>query len=162
MEKKVIYLAGGCFWGVEAYFKQLDGVIDTEVGYANGKEGETDYDKVNETGHAETLKLTYDPQILPLRKVLSYYYYIINPFTINRQGNDRGSQYRTGIFTVDEEDKKMAQEFLWEKQEKEEEKIQVLVEDLKNFIKAEDYHQDFLDKNPSGYCHVNLNDVPEF
>lgn len=157
---KEIYLAGGCFWGVEAYFKEIKGVVDTEVGYANGKTEQTTYEEVAATDHAETVHIKYDNEIISLEKLLEYLYYIIDPFSVDKQGNDRGRQYRTGIYSTNAEDLEKAREFLNEKQTSADNKIQVEVEELKNFIVAEDYHQDYLEKNPTGYCHINLNDRP--
>lgn len=157
---KTIYLAGGCFWGVEAYFKNLDGIVDTEVGYANGKTYKTTYEEVARTDHAETVEVKYDDEVIGLEEILEYLYYIIDPFSINKQGNDRGRQYRTGIYSNDKEVLEEVQNFLDKKQENEEKEIQVEVEELKNLVLAEEYHQDYLDKNPTGYCHINLNDVP--
>ena len=158
---KEIYLAGGCFWGVEAYFKQIDGVVDTEVGYANGRSKETNYQKVALTDHAETVHIEYDAEIISLEKLLEYLYYIIDPFSVNRQGNDIGRQYRTGVYSKDIRDLEKTKDFIKSKQEKADKEIRVEVEELKNFIIAEDYHQDYLDKNPRGYCHINLNDRPD-
>ncbi|MDO4595255.1 MAG: peptide-methionine (S)-S-oxide reductase MsrA [Tissierellia bacterium] len=158
---KTIYLAGGCFRGVEAYFKTIEGVICTQVGYANGDSEETKYEQLKFTGHAETVKLEFDENIIDLEKILEYFYYIVDPFSINRQANDIGFQYRTGIFTEDEEDFKFCKDFIKQKQSNEKEKIQIKVEKLKNYIKAEEYHQDYLYKNPLGYCHINLNDKPK-
>lgn len=157
---KEIYLAGGCFWGVEAYFKELNGVVDTEVGYANGKTEQTTYEEVAATDHAETVHIKYDEEVISLEKLLEYLYYIIDPFSVDKQGNDRGRQYRTGIYSRDLEDLEKAREFLNEKQASSDLEIKVEVEELKNFIVAEDYHQDYLEKNPTGYCHINLNDRP--
>ena len=157
---KQIYLAGGCFWGVEAYFKEIDGVVDTEVGYANGKTEQTTYEEVPATDHAETVDIKYDDDKISLEDLLEYLYYIIDPFSIDKQGNDRGRQYRTGIYSTNAEDLEKARKFLDKKQVGEDKEIQVEVEELKNFIIAEDYHQDYLDKNPTGYCHINLNDRP--
>lgn len=157
---KEIYLAGGCFWGVEAYFKEIDGVLDTEVGYANGKSDQTNYQEIKFTDHAETVEIKYDDEKISLEKLLEYLYYIIDPFSIDKQGNDRGRQYRTGIYSKNEEDLEKAKNFLDKKQEAEEKEIQVEVEKLRNFVIAEDYHQDYLEKNPTGYCHINLNDRP--
>lgn len=157
---KTIYLAGGCFWGVEAYFKNIKGIVDTEVGYANGNKDTTTYDEVSRTDHAETVEVKYDDELISLEEILEYLYYIIDPFSINKQGNDKGRQYRTGIYSNDKETLEEVQSFLDKKQENEEKEIQVEVGELKNFVIAEDYHQDYLDKNPTGYCHVDLNDVP--
>lgn len=156
-----IYLAGGCFWGMEAYFKTIDGIIDTGVGYANGKTENTNYRKVKETDHAETVYISYDDKIISFEKILEYFYYIIDPFSVNKQGNDRGRQYRTGIFLTNSSDLEKAIKFISKKQEKEKNKIAIEVEKLKNFVIAEDYHQDYLDKNPNGYCHININDKPD-
>lgn len=157
---KEIYLAGGCFWGVEAYFKELNGVVDTEVGYANGKTEQTTYEEVAATDHAETVHIKYDNEVISLEKLLEYLYYIIDPFSVDKQGNDRGRQYRTGIYSRDLEDLEKTRGFLNEKQASSDQEIKVEVEELKNFIVAEDYHQDYLEKNPTGYCHINLNDRP--
>lgn len=161
MKEKIIYLAGGCFWGVEAYFKTIDGVLDTEVGYANGNRDRTFYEIVKITGHAETVKIKFDQEKLSLEKLLEYFYYIVDPFSVNKQGNDIGSQYRTGIYSEDKDDLAFAKNFLEEKQKNEKEKIQIEVEDLKNFVIAEEYHQDYLEKNPNGYCHIDILDKPE-
>lgn len=117
---KEIYLAGGCFWGMEAYFKTIDGIIDTEVGYANGKTENTNYRKVKETDHAETLYISYDDKIISFEKILEYFYYIIDPFSINKQGNDRGRQYRTGIFLTNSSDLEKAIKFISKKTRKRE------------------------------------------
>lgn len=101
---KEIYLAGGCFWGVEAYFKEIEGITDIKVGYANGNTEQTNYQEVKKTDHAETVKVSYDNEKISLEEILEYFYYIIDPFSIDRQGNDMGRQYRTGIYSNDEED----------------------------------------------------------
>mgnify|MGYP000877596289 CR=1 FL=1 len=103
--KKEIYLAGGCFWGVEGYFAQLDGVLSTRVGYSNGQTAETTYQNIKSTDHAEVIYLTYDNSVLPLNDVFRHYFRIIDPVSVNKQGGDRGRQYRTGIYYVDEETK---------------------------------------------------------
>lgn len=158
---KEIYLAGGCFWGTDAYFRNLDGVIKTEVGYANGDGEETFYENLSLTGHAETVKLIFDENIISLDDILEHFYYIINPFSLNQQGADIGRQYRTGIYSKDDRDSDFARKFLSKKQELTDRKIQVEVDDLKNYVRAEEYHQDYLIKHPDGYCHVNLSDVWE-
>lgn len=155
--KSEIYLAGGCFWGVEGYFKKIPGVIDTEVGYANGNTSDTSYEKVGETNHSETVKVTYDSDKLSLQDILEYYFRIIDPTSVNKQGNDVGSQYRTGIYYTSENDKLIIDEIIRQVQKKYKEKIAVEVEGIKNFVLAEYYHQDYLDKNPNGYCHININ-----
>ena len=154
--KSEIYLAGGCFWGVEGYFKQLDGVIKTDVGYANGKSDKTSYKELKQTLHAEVLHLVYDKETISLDEILRHYFRIIDPTSLNKQGGDIGTQYRTGIYYVDEKSAKEALNFIKEEQKNYNKKIVVEVEPLKNYILAEEYHQDYLDKNPSGYCHVDL------
>lgn len=160
--KQTIYLAGGCFWGVDAYFKQIEGVEKTQAGYANGLTEDTFYENLKNSDHAETVKVVYEDEEISLEKLLEYFYYIIDPFSINKQGGDMGRQYRTGIYSEDGKTLEKVRKFLEEKQKNEEEQIQVEVEKLKNYIKAEEYHQDYLKKNPNGYCHVNLLDRPNF
>lgn len=154
---KVIYLAGGCFWGTEGYFKRLSGIKRTIVGYANGFSDETNYESVARTDHAETVKIYYDFSRISLTEILLHYFRIIDPKSINRQGNDVGRQYRTGIYWEegDSESEEIVRDFMAYEEEKLG-KLAVEVSVLKNFVKAEDYHQDYLDKNPMGYCHVNL------
>jgi len=103
---KEIYLAGGCFWGVQAYIDRIEGVEYTNVGYANGKSEQTDYNSIKKTGHAETVYIVYDPEKITLDELLGYYYGIIDPTSLNKQGSDQGTQYRSGIYYVDEEDRK--------------------------------------------------------
>lgn len=160
---KEIYLAGGCFWGVEAYMKKIYGVINAVSGYANGNSENPKYEDVvyRNTGHAETVQVTYDANKINLSTLLKYYFKIIDPTTLNQQGNDRGSQYRTGIYFSNEEDKKIIEEELKELQKKYTQKIVVECEKLKNFFVAEDYHQDYLKKNPNGYCHIDLSKANE-
>lgn len=158
---KDIYLAGGCFWGVDTYFSNLDGVVATEVGYANGKTETTTYEELYKTDFAETVKVTFNEEVIGLREILEHFYYIINPFSLNRQGNDMGRQYRTGIYSENENDLEVAKNFLRKKQEASDRKILVEVEQLKSYVVAEAYHQDYLKKNPAGYCHIDLTDVLE-
>lgn len=154
-----IYLAGGCFWGVEAYFERIDGVLDAVSGYANGKTENPRYEDLiyNNSGHAETVEVTYDPSVVTLDELLRHYFRIINPTSLNRQGNDVGSQYRTGIYYTDEADLPTIQSRIAAEQEKYEKKIAVEVKPLVQFFEAEEYHQDYLQKNPGGYCHIDLN-----
>ena len=154
--KNEIYLAGGCFWGVEGYFKKIPGVIDTSVGYANGKTNDTSYGELNKTDHSETVKITYDQDVVSLQELLEYYFRIIDPTSINQQGNDKGRQYRTGVYYTNQNDKIIIDEIIRQQQENYDKKIAVEVEPLNNFVLAEDYHQDYLDKNPGGYCHINI------
>ena len=151
---KIIYLAGGCFWGTEAYFKKLKGILKTNVGYANGDGDKTNYEIVSRTDHAETVKIYYDFSRISLTEILLHYFRIIDPKSINRQGNDFGRQYRTGIYWEDGDEES---ERIVKYEEDKIGKVAVEISSIKNFVKAEDYHQDYLDKNPMGYCHVNLN-----
>lgn len=156
--KKVV-LAGGCFWGVEKYFKKKEGVVSTEVGYANGNTPEPTYEKVcsGKTGYAEVCEVTYDENIVSLEKILEYFWKIINPVLLNRQGNDIGTQYRTGIYYLDPEDLPVIKKSLQEEALRYRDPIVTEIESLKNYYPAEEYHQDYLTKNPGGYCHVTDN-----
>lgn len=158
---KEIYLAGGCFWGVEAYMSRVFGVYDVTSGYANGNTDNPTYEQVSRehTGHAETVHVLYDPERVDLQKLLSYYFNIIDPTVLNRQGNDRGEQYRTGIYFTSEEDEKVIDQVVSKEQERYDDPIVTEVEPLKNFTLAEEYHQDYLEKNPNGYCHVEFDSL---
>jgi len=159
---KEIYLAGGCFWGVEEYFARIDGVIDSVSGYANGSFDNPSYENVcSNSGHAETVHITYDSTKVSLNTLLKYYFRIIDPTSVNKQGNDSGVQYRTGIYYQNDEDKQIALNAIKEEQKKYSKPIVIEVEKLKRFDKAEEYHQDYLKKNPNGYCHINLNKASE-
>ena len=153
---KTIYLAGGCFWGVQHYFDQFDGILKTTVGYANGNTENPEYKDVKAglTGHAETLKIQYDSTLISLSKILDLYFDIIDPVSINQQGEDIGISYRTGIYYVDETDLETIQSKYNEIQKKYDSKLAVELEPLKNFFNAEEYHQKYLDKNPGAYCHI--------
>lgn len=153
---KEIYLAGGCFWGVEKFFKMVPGIVETTVGYANGQTLDTNYDILKMTDHVETVHIKYDNEIVSLNKLLDYYFSIIDPTSINRQGLDEGRQYRTGIYYVDKDEIDMIKSRIENEQNKYSREIQVEVRPLKHYIKAEDYHQNYLDKNPNGYCHIDL------
>lgn len=157
---KEIYLAGGCFWGVQAYFDRITGVLYTNVGYANGMGEDTSYRAIGKTGHAETVYIVYDSDRLSLETLLTYYYEIIDPTSIDRQGNDVGVQYRTGIYFVDPSDLAVIEKVTLEVEKKLGQKVATQRETLKNYVLAEDYHQDYLDKNPGGYCHISLADIP--
>lgn len=153
-----IYLAGGCFWGVEAYFQRLEGIVETEVGYANGHTTNPSYEDVcrKNTGFAETAKIQFDENKISLREVLLRYFRIIDPTVIDRQGPDVGNQYRTGIYYTDEKQLPIIQEEILELAKKYKEKIQIEIKPLENYYPAEEYHQSYLKKNPSGYCHIDL------
>ena len=156
-----IYLAGGCFWGLEAYMERIDGVKDATVGYANGKTEKTSYNIVASTDHAETVHVKYDANKISLSKLLKYYFQVVDPTSINQQGNDRGRQYRTGIYYTNPKDKELILQEMEEEQKKYTDKIQVEVQPLKNYILAEEYHQDYLRKNPNGYCHIDITKADE-
>lgn len=153
---KKIYLAGGCFWGIEKYLSLIEGVTATQVGYANGNTPNPTYQKVCEgnTGYNEAVEVTYKSDIIDLPGLLSRFYQVIDPTSINKQGNDIGDQYRSGIYFVYPEDEAVIKNSLKILQSRYQKKIVVEVKELKNFYRAEDYHQKYLDKNPGGYCHV--------
>lgn len=155
---KVIYLAGGYFWGVQKYLNQFKGVTSTTVGYANGHTVNPSYQDVKSqsSGHSETVKVEYDENIITLEKLLDYFYLVIDPTSLNKQGEDEGISYRTGIYYVDVQDKDIIDKVNTRIQEKYDEKLVVEILPLDNFYTAEEYHQDYLDKNPTGYCHIPL------
>ena len=153
---KIIHLAGGCFWGLEAYMQKLNGVEDAVSGYANGKTENPSYYDLKTSGHAETVKVIYNPDIISLEDILAHYLRVVNPVSVNKQGNDVGTQYRTGIYYTDEADKTIIENILAKEQTKHDKPIAIEVEPLKQFYDAEEYHQDYLEKNPGGYCHIDL------
>jgi methionine-S-sulfoxide reductase len=155
---KKLVLAGGCFWGVEAYYKRVKGVLATKTGYVNGKTLEVTYEEVctGETGHVEACYIEYDEKILPFRMVLNHLFRMIDPTSLNKQGGDMGTQYRTGIYYIDIEDKKEIEQYIDDQRGSYSKPIVVEVGPLENFYDAEEYHQEYLEKNPSGYCHINL------
>lgn len=156
--RKEIYLVGGCFWGTEKYLQGVNGILETEVGYANGNTENPTYEEVchYNTGHAEAVKVVYENTVIGLPFLLELYYDVINPVSINKQGNDIGSQYRTGIYFVQDEDEAIIRESIDKLQLKYEQKIAIEVKRLENYYRAEDYHQKYLDKNPQGYCHIGV------
>lgn len=152
---KTIYLAGGCFWGMQKFFDQFDGVVRTEVGYANGPDQAPSYEDVcADSGHAETLRVDFDESRVSLAELLKYYFIVIDPLSVNRQGHDEGIQYRTGIYYTDESMLPELRSFYQAEEEKAGAKLAVEQEPLRNFFSAEEYHQKYLDKNPGGYCHI--------
>ncbi|SNB75330.1 bifunctional peptide-methionine (S)-S-oxide reductase MsrA/peptide-methionine (R)-S-oxide reductase MsrB [Kingella negevensis] len=163
MNTKTIYLAGGCFWGLEAYFQRIDGVIDAVSGYANGNTQNPTYEDVSRrnTGHAETVRVTYDADKLSLDDILQYYFRVIDPTSLNKQGNDRGTQYRTGVYYTDPAEKAVIAQALANEQRKFSQPIVVENEPLRQFFDAEEYHQDYLIKNPNGYCHIDIHKADE-
>lgn len=156
-----IYLAGGCFWGTEKYIASIHGVLSTEVGYANGKTLNPTYEEVctNNTGHAETVHVVYDPGIVSLEFLLELYYEAIDPTSYNRQGGDFGIQYRTGIYYVDDKDLPVIESSISKLQKRIDKPIAIEVKRLENFSPAEEYHQKYLDKNPAGYCHIGRSKI---
>lgn len=155
---KKITIAGGCFWGVEAYYSQLKGVINTRAGYANGLIKNPTYEQVKTgaTNFVEAVEIEYDEKIITLEKILEHLFRFIDPTSINQQGNDYGTQYRTGIYYTDLKDREISLNFIYNEQKKYKKPITVEVKPLINFYEAEEYHQKYLEKNPGGYCHVNL------
>lgn len=153
---KTIYLAAGCFWGSEKYFSLIRGVVGTKVGYANGSTKNPTYEDVSyhNSGHTETVEIKYDDSILSLEKLLSLYYEIIDPTSINQQGADRGVQYRTGIYYIDDSDYPIICDSLDALATKFEKPIAIEAGPLFHFYDAEEYHQKYLDKNVNGYCHI--------
>ncbi|MGT2846197.1 peptide-methionine (R)-S-oxide reductase MsrB [Streptococcus massiliensis] len=152
-----IYLAGGCFWGVEEYFSRVKGVTDVTVGYANGRSDTTKYELLSQTGHAETAHVTYNSKETFLRELLLHYFRIIDPTSKNKQGNDQGSQYRTGIYYTNAADKEVIDQVMAEVAKKYDKPLAVETAALNKYILAEEHHQDYLKKNPNGYCHINVN-----
>ncbi|MBQ7985542.1 MAG: peptide-methionine (S)-S-oxide reductase MsrA [Bacteroidales bacterium] len=153
---KTIYFAGGCFWGTQHYFKQIKGVISTQTGYANGSTLNPTYEQVytDTTGYAETVCVSYDEHAVSTEFLIEMFFHAIDPTSLNRQGGDCGVRYRTGIYSLNEDDLSLAKSIIQEKQKQFEDKIVVEVLPLKNFYPAEEYHQNYLDKNSDGYCHI--------
>ncbi len=156
--RKTIYLAGGCFWGVEEYMSRIEGVISSNSGYANGTLKNPTYKEVcsGQTGHVETVRVVYDVTKTNLNILLDQFFRVVNPTTLNYQGNDHGTQYRSGIYYVDNEDCKVIVDYLEKLQEKYQQKVVVETMPLDVFYLAEEYHQKYLQKNPTGYCHIDL------
>lgn len=162
MNKKII-LAGGCFWGVEAYFKRLKGIVSTRVGYTDGVTHSPTYQEVctGQTEHVEACEVIYDDEVVTLTRLMEHLFHIIDPTSLNKQGGDIGTQYRTGIYYEDEAEQKIIQDFIKEMQGRYSKPIMLEVKKETPFYDAEDYHQDYLTKNPMGYCHVNLYQIPQ-
>lgn len=159
---KKIYLAAGCFWGVEAFFQRVKGVVQTRVCYLNGDTEQTTYKQVCAgSGHVEAVELVYDSSLLTEEQVWTLYLKIVDPFSVNKQGNDVGVQYRIGFYSNDQQLLDIFRQL--NKSFENEAKLQTTIEFLpvKNLTIAEEYHQKYLDKNPNGYCHINLDSVPE-
>lgn len=153
-----IYFAGGCFWGIEEYFSRIPGVADVQVGYANGTTEDPSYEQVctGTTGYAETARIAYDPSIVSLETLTRQFFKVIDPTSVNRQHNDVGSQYRTGVYYTDEADLPVLQEVFDEVQSGYDAPLATELQPLATFALAEDYHQDYLRKNPNGYCPIDF------
>ena len=160
---KEIWLAGGCFWGIEAFMQKIPGVYDVTSGYGNSNKDKPTYEEVSTstTGAAETVNVKYDPSKVQLKTLLSLFFKVVDPTSLNKQGNDKGSQYRSGIYYKDDADKVVIEEALKEEQKKYDKNIVTEVLPLKNYFLAEEYHQDYLVKNPSGYCHIDFSNLDE-
>ena len=150
-----IYLAGGCFWGMQKFFDQFEGVLSTEVGYANGPDRAPTYQEVcRNSGHAETVRIDYDEGKLSLDKLLDLFFLVIDPLSVNKQGGDEGIQYRTGVYYTNPDQLPMIQAAFEKEAAKVGSPLAVELLPLTNFFPAEEYHQKYLDKNPGGYCHI--------
>ena len=153
--EKEIYLAGGCFWGTEKYLSLIKGVVETEVGYANGPTARPSYEDVcSGSGHAETVRVVYQADEVALSRILELFYEVIDPVSVNRQGFDVGVQYRSGVYYVQEEDREVILQSLQTLQRRYEKPLAIEAAPLRNFYPAEAYHQKYLAKNPQGYCHI--------
>lgn len=153
-----VYVAGGCYWGTEAYMARVPGIASTSVGFANGQIENPSYQEVytDETGHAETVHVRYDVTKITLDEVLEEFFSIIVPTSLNNQGGDIGTRYRTGVYTVNESDKELVKNFIAKIQSNYDKPIVTEVEDLSCYYLAEESHQKYLEKNPDGYCHVSF------
>lgn len=155
MMDALIYFAGGCFWGMEKYFASINGVNDVQVGYANGTTPNPTYqDVINGSGHAEVVRISYNPDVAPLPFLLDRFYDVIDPTSVNRQGNDIGIQYRSGIYYVNDADLPVIENSLAKLKMRYTKPIAIEVRRLENYYQAEEYHQKYLNKNPNGYCHI--------
>ena len=155
---KTIYFAGGCFWGVEHFFKGVDGVSEATPGYANGNIANPTYEEVytDSTGFAETVRVCYNPSAVSLETLLKLFFTVVDPLSLNRQGHDTGTRYRSGVYYSDEEDLPVIRAAFIGTAERLGKEIVTELEPLRNFYPAEEYHQDYLGKNPGGYCHIPL------
>ena len=154
-DTETIYFAAGCFWGAQEFFRQFEGVIRTEVGYANGPTPDPTYQEVcSDSGHAETVRIDYDPDVITPSELIDRFLMVVDPFSVNKQGVDVGIQYRSGIYYTKNSQKTAAEEKLAEVSKNSGKKTAVEVLPLENFYTAEEYHQDYLKKNPGGYCHI--------
>ena len=160
-QERVIYLAGGCFWGIEHLMRAIPGVLDAKSGYANGLcEADANYEAVcaGGTGFRETVRVTYDPAQVSLEALLLAYFYVIDPTEVNRQGMDLGSQYQTGVYYADDAAKETV-ERIAAIERAASKRFYVEICPLRNFYPAEEYHQNYLEKNPNGYCHIPRKEI---
>ena len=155
---KEIYFAAGCFWGAQHFFAGVYGVKEAVAGYANGNGENPSYEEVytDTTGFAETVRVRYDETRISLPQLTELYFTIINPLSLNKQGGDIGTRYRTGVYYTEEADKALIQPVFEAEARRVGAPLVVELEPLRNFYLAEERHQDYLDKNPDGYCHVPL------
>lgn len=155
---KKIYLAGGCFWGVQHFFSKVDGVKKALCGYANGRGVNPSYEQVytDTTGFAETVEVSYDPQRIELEEIANLFFSIIDPLSVNRQGHDQGTRYRTGLYYTDPADRAVLSSVYLKEEQRAGQPLAVELEELRNFFPAEERHQDYLEKHPQGYCHLPL------
>lgn len=162
-ELRDIYLAGGCFWGVEAFLERLPGVYAASVGYANGHEQNPSYEQVcaGQGGFVEAVRVSYAPDLLPLSRLLQYFFSIIDSTSLNRQGNDLGVQYRSGIYYVNEQDLPVIRQAWSAEQARQAKPVVTEVLPLRNYYLAEEYHQKYLQKNPNGYYHISFAALPD-
>lgn len=154
--EKVIYLAGGCFWGVQEYYSRLKGVISSTSGYANGTKENPTYQEVKSGvyNHVETVRVVFDDSIITLVTLLEHFLRFVDPYSLNQQGEDKGVQYRSGVYFIDNEDESIIKAFFDNHLKP---GYLIEIKRLENFYLAEEYHQDYLKKNMNGYCHINLN-----
>lgn len=159
-----IVVAGGCFWGVEEYFKRVKGIVETEVGYSQGTKINPTYEEVcsQNTNHAEVVYLKYNRAEISLKKIMELLFRIIDPTSLNKQANDVGTNYRTGIYYLDENDREEIESFIAKaNQHYQQKEVVVECEKLYNYFKAEDYHQEYLSVKPNGYCHVDFSKLKD-
>lgn len=156
---KKIYVAGGCFWGVQHYFSLVKGIVNSEVGYVNGTKGNITYEEVCSQKYAaiEAVALEYDERVITLPKILELLFRIIDPTSLDKQGGDVGHSYRVGAYYTNEEDKKIIEDFVFAQEKNYTQEIVFEIKPLTSFVEAEEYHQHYLEKIPQGYCHVNMN-----
>lgn len=161
MRLKEIFYAGGCFWGVAEYFSRIPGVMEAEAGYANGETKNPGYEDVcrGDTGHAETVRVRYDPEVVSLEILTDRFFQIIDPTSRNRQGNDVGTQYRTGIYYVDPLDRPVLKQVMDRVRAVQSRPLATELQSLQSFYAAEEYHQEYLQKHPGGYCHIDFNSL---